>query len=65
MEPSPFVAGVEVNLVPFEAALDRRNFYAFVIKTAAACVHGESLADRLPPYQLSEANKKLIATLQV
>lgn len=52
----PFVAGVEVDLVPFEAALDRTNFYAFILKTEAVCVHGDSLADRLEPFKLSEAN---------
>lgn len=52
----PFVAGGEVDLVPFDAALDRTNFYAFILKTEAVCVHGDSLADRLEPFKLSEAN---------
>ncbi len=52
----PFVAGVEVDLVPFEAALDRTNFYAFILMTEAVCVHGDCLADRLEPFKLSEAN---------
>lgn len=52
----PFVTGVEVDLVPLEAVLDRTNFYAFVMKTEAVCVHGESLADRLEPFTLNEAN---------
>lgn len=52
----PFAAGVEVDLVPFEMALDRTNYYAFALKTEAVCVHGESLADRLEPFTLNEAN---------
>ena len=52
----PFVAGVEVDLVPLEAVLDRTNFYAFILKAEAVCVHGDSLADRLEPFKLSEAN---------
>ena len=52
----PFVAGVEVDLVPVGAVLDRRNFYAFVMKTAAVCLHGESLASRLRPFRLSEVD---------
>lgn len=52
----PFVAGVEVDLVPFEAGLDRNIPYAFIVKTEAVCVHGESLADRLEPFRLSEVN---------
>lgn len=48
----PFVAGVEVDVVPFGVALDRGRIEAFVLKTQAVCVHGEDLADRLEPYVL-------------
>ena len=48
----PFVVGVEVDVVPFEVALDRARIEAFVLKTQATCVHGQDLADRLEPYVL-------------
>lgn len=50
------VAGDEVDLVPFESVLDRTSPYAFIVKTEAVCVHGNSLADVLEPFHLSEAN---------
>lgn len=52
----PHVAGVEVDLVPFGVMLDRQNYYSFVMKTEAVCVHGENLAGLVQPFRLSEAN---------
>lgn len=52
----PHVAGVEVDLVPFEVILDRQNYYSFVMKTEGVCVHGENLAGLVQPFRLSEAN---------
>ena len=48
----PFVAGVEVDVVPLEAALDRARIEAFVLKTQAVCVHGMDVADRTEPFVL-------------
>ncbi len=49
----PFVAGVELGLEQFGGVLDRKNVYAFVLKTEAACVYGENLAARLEPYRIT------------
>ncbi len=52
----PFLSGVEVDLLPVETVLDRRNPYAFILKSEAACVHGEDLSERLERFHLSEVN---------
>lgn len=48
----PFVAGVELGVVPFEEAQDRGNIYAFIIKVEAACIFGEDLAQSIAPFKL-------------
>lgn len=55
-EQFPFVTGVEAELVPMGSALDRGNFYAFILKTEAKCIHGEHLGKQLKPFALNEAN---------
>ncbi len=52
----PFLSGVEVDLLPVESVLDRRNFYSFVLKCEAVCLHGEDLSGLLEPFHLSEVN---------
>ena len=46
-----FVTGVEISLEPFEEAQDRKNVYALILKTEAACVYGEDMAASIAPYK--------------
>ena len=50
-EKFPFVTGVEVGLEPFEWAQNRENPYALILKTEAACVYGEDVANKIAPYK--------------
>lgn len=49
----PIVAGVEFGIVPLEEIPDSTNIYAFIVKTEAACLYGESFAERLEPYRIT------------
>ncbi len=49
----PIVAGVETDTVPMQDILDRSNYYAFALKTEAACVYGDDLAAKLEPYRIT------------
>jgi len=51
----PFVAGVEVDLTPFDTATDSSSLYAFIIKMEAVCIYGDDLAARLPGYKAGPA----------
>ncbi len=46
-----FVTGVEVGLETFEEAQNRENPYALILKTEAACVYGEDVANEIAPYK--------------
>ena len=48
----PFIAGLEVGLVPFESIRDRSNIYNFIIKVQRVCIYGDDLASKIDPYKI-------------
>lgn len=52
----PFLTGIEADLIPMDAVLDRGNFYSFILRTEASCIHGEHLGNQMRAFKLSEAN---------
>jgi hypothetical protein len=52
MQRFPHVKGVELWWASFADATRRDGLAAFIIKTEAACVHGEDLDPRIPGYRI-------------
>jgi len=48
----PAVVGVETDLVRYDQVVRGRGYFAFALKTEAACVHGPDLADQVAPFRL-------------